>query len=64
MVAPHSIPLERDGMRGGKSELHRAGWSVMRTVPCDVAVTLTSQGVRKVPQKGYRPAFGGIRVKR
>ena len=55
MVAPHSIPLERDGMRGGKPELHRAGWSVMRTVPFEAAVTSPSQGVRKVPQKGYRP---------
>jgi hypothetical protein len=32
MVAPRHIPL-REVIGGGKSELHRAGWSVMRTVP-------------------------------
>jgi len=39
----------------------------MRTVPCEVAASPTSQGVRKVPQKGYRlPRFAGsdeLRVK-
>jgi hypothetical protein len=33
MVAPHNISLRGMLGRGGKSELHRAGWSVMRTVP-------------------------------
>jgi len=54
-------------MRGGKSELRRAGWSVIRTVPREVAAMPTSQGVRKVPQKGYRlPRYAGsdeLRVK-
>ena len=60
MVAPHPVPLEARWLRGGKSELRRAGWSVMRTVPCEAAVTSPSQGVRKVPQKGYRlPRYAG-----
>jgi len=44
MVALHSILPERDGMRGGKSELQRAGWFVTRTVPGGVAVTLPERG--------------------
>jgi len=57
MVAPHSISLSGMIGRGGKSELHRAGWSVIRTVPpCEIGLAAISQGgVRKVPQKGYRP---------
>jgi len=39
----------------------------MRTVPCEAAVTSPSQGIRKVPQKGYRlPRYAGsdeLRVK-
>src|SRR4030042_6769207 len=56
--------------RGGKAELHRAGWSVTRTVPYEVGLAATSQGVRKVPQKTYRPVewrlrlFHRVRVKR
>ena len=33
---------------GGKSGLRRARWSLMTTVP-------DSSGIRKVPQKTYRP---------
>jgi len=57
MVAPHSISLSGMIGRGGKSELHRAGWSVIRTVSLyERGVSAISQGgVRKVPQKGYRP---------
>ena len=43
MVAPHEL------MRGGKSELRRAGWSVIRTVS-----SLQRDEIRKVPQKTYR----------
>jgi len=54
-------------MGGGKSELQRAGWSVIRTAPREVAIAPTSQGIRKVPQKGYRlPRYAGsdeLRVK-
>jgi len=56
-------------MGGGKSELQRAGWSVIRTAPpCEIGVADISQGgIRKVPQKGYRlPRYAGsdeLRVK-
>jgi hypothetical protein len=56
MAALHNLPFG-GMMRGGKSELHRAGWSVTRTVPLrEIAETLFLQGeIRKVPQKRYRP---------
>jgi DNA-binding NtrC family response regulator len=41
-----STSLDREG--GGKSELHRAGWSL----------TATLSNRRKVPQKTYRSAIG------
>jgi len=57
MVAPPNISLRGMLGRGGKSELHRARWSVIRTAPpCEIGLTAISQGrVRKVPQKVYRP---------
>jgi len=55
MVAPPDISQSGRSGRGGKSELHRAGWSVTRTAPREMAATPISRGKRKVPQKTYRP---------
>ena len=64
MVALFETGSCRAIRRRGKSELQRAGWSVTRTVPCEVPTVSTSQGIRKVPQKTYRldesPAPHGV----
>jgi len=54
MVAPHNISLRGMLGRGGKSELHRAGWSVMRTVPpCEkgVAANFTGWGKESATER-------------
>jgi ribonuclease HI len=48
-----SHPIEQDVMRGGKSELRRAGWSVIRTVPefCKAEFGDKESATEKIPSR-------------
>ncbi len=60
MVASSKILRKQEIGRGGKSELRRAGWSVMRTVPVKQPKA-DFAGIRKVPQKHTAcPAARGV----